>query len=305
METTMNLWRVLTIVVGLAAAGAVGGGMASWWFMNAAEPIEETASAGFSGDQIASIEGIVSAYLQANPPKPPAQAAPGPQGPANDDPARIEDIVRNYLMTKPEIMRDVFAALEAKEEQERKARFETLVTENADQLYGGTKGLELGNPDGDVTLVEFYDYNCPYCKRALGDVMALLETDPNLRVIMKEYPILSENSTEAARVSLAAAKQGRFKDFHAKLMSVSGQANAAKALRIAEDLGLDMPRIKADMASPEVQAEIDATLKMAAGLGVRGTPAFVIGTELVPGAVGLASLRATIKQVREAAVANR
>ncbi|VAW15405.1 Protein-disulfide isomerase [hydrothermal vent metagenome] len=298
----MYIPRVLAIVLGLAVAGATGAGMASWWFLNAGNTTEEVASEGFTSAQMASIEGIVGAYLKANPPAVAAPVAVASPAPANDDPAKIEDIVRNYLMTKPEIMRDVFAALEVKEEQTRKSRFEALVAANAEQLYGGTKGLELGNPDGDVTVVEFYDYNCPYCRRAAGDMVALLDTDPNLKMVMKEYPILSDGSTETARVSLAVAKQGRFMEFHKKMMAISGQANGARALGLAEELGFDMAKLRADMDSPEVQAEIDATLKLAATLGVRGTPAFVIGNELVPGAVGLASLRATIKSVREAAV---
>jgi len=304
----MYIPRVLVIVLGLVFAGAAGAGITSWWFLSGAQPVEEVASKGFSGEQMASIEGIVGAYLIAKPQNPVAAAAPAPvagavPAPAAGDPAKIEDIVRNYLMTKPEVMRDVFAALEVKEEQTRQSRLETAIADNAEQLFGGTKGLELGNPEGDVTLVEFYDYNCPYCRRALGDMVALLETDPNLKMVMKEYPILSEGSTETARVSLAVAKQGRFMEFHKVMMAISGQANGKRALGIAEELGFDMDRLRTDMDSAEVQAEIDATLELASNLGVRGTPAFIIGNELVPGAVGVASLRATIKRAREDAVA--
>jgi len=302
----MYIPRVLVIVLGLVFAGAAGAGMTSWWFMSGAEPIEDVASKGFSGEQLASIEGIVGAYLVAKSPNTataPAPTTAAAPAPVAGDPSKIEDIVRNYLMTKPEVMRDVFAALEVKEEQTRKSQFETAIADNAEQLFGGTKGLELGNPDGDVTIVEFYDYNCPYCKRALGDMVALLETDPNLKMVMKEYPILSEGSAETARVSLAVAKQGRFMEFHKVMMGISGQANGKRALGIAEDLGFDMDQLRTDMDSAEVQEEIDATIQLASALGVRGTPAFVIGNELVPGAVGVASLRATIKRVREAAVA--
>ncbi|MFV2092567.1 MAG: DsbA family protein, partial [Hyphomicrobiales bacterium] len=252
----------------------------------------------------ASIEGIVSAYIQANPQQQTVATLSTGQSVPSDSPARIEDVIRNYLLTQPEIMRDVFAALETKEELQRSAKFKTTMEENSEQLFGGTKGLEFGNPDGDVTLVEFFDYNCAFCKRALKDMKALLETDPNLKIIMKEYPILSEGSAEAARVSLAVAKQGRYIEFHKKLLGGSGQANGAKALRVAEELGMDMAQIRKDMGSPEVQAEIDVTQQLASDLGVRGTPAYVIGNELIPGAVGLASLRASIKSTREAALAS-
>ena len=296
----MSFSRVVTVVAGLAAAGAAGGGVASWWHLNAG-PQEDMTSEGFSGDEIASIEGIVGTYLQANPVTPPKVEAPAAQGLAESDTPKIEDIVRNYLLTKPEVMRDVFAALEAKEDLERNAQVKDMITQNADQLYGGTKGLVLGNPEGDVTLVEFFDYNCGFCKRAFSDLSALIQSDKNLKVVMKEFPILSPASSEAAKVSLAAAKQGRYMDFHARLLSAPGQANGAKALRLAEELGLDMAQVKSDMQSTAVSTELDQTQQMAAAMGIRGTPAYVIGNELIPGAVGLEALQAKIKSIRDEA----
>ena len=196
-------------------------------------------------------------------------------------------------------MRDVFAALEAKEESERENQVKSFLSANAEIVYGGTEGLIMGNPNGDVTVVEFFDYNCGYCKRALNDLTALLESDANVKVVMKEFPILSPGSVEAAKVSLAVAKQDRYFDFHARLLNAPGQANGAKALRIAEELGLDMARIREDMNSQEVQAEIDVTQQMAAAIGIRGTPAYLVGSELVPGAVGIDSLRSKIKEIRD------
>lgn len=299
----MSLGRVVTVVAGLAAAGAVGGGVASWWQLSGEAPIVDVQSGGFSGDQMASIEGIIDAYMKAN--RGTAQSSPsgaaGPRSFSAEDTARIEGIMRNYLLTKPEIMRDVFAALEAQEERDREDQLKTFISTNADQFYGGTDGLVLGNPNGDVTLVEFFDYNCGYCKRALGDLMALIEADPNVKVVMKEFPILSPGSIEAARVSIAAAKQGRYFDFHVNLLSAAGQANGAKALRVAEELGLDMLRLQEDIKSADVQTEIDVTQQMAAAIGIRGTPAYVVGTELIPGAVGLENLQARIKKIRDAA----
>ena len=159
--------------------------------------------------------------------------------------------------------------------------------------------MVLGNPKGDVTLVEFFDYNCGYCKRALKDLQTLIKEDKNLRVVLKEYPILSEGSAEAAQISLAAAKQGKYMEFHTALMSSRGQANEAKGLRIAKEIGLDMKRLKADMADPAIMASLKEQVLLARSLNLRGTPAYVIDNIVVPGAVGADRLRKHIAKVRE------
>lgn len=292
----MTIARAISIVVGLAAAGAAGAGVASYVHENRAESAEPEAD-GFSAGQLASIEGIISAQIGASAASTPAPAAGGL---TDAEVAEIETTVRTYLMREPQIMRDVFQALEVKEEQEQADKLKSFMAENADALHGGTEGLVLGNPDGDVTLVEFFDYNCGYCKRALGDLMTLLDTDSNLKVVMKEFPILSPGSREAAQVSLAVAKQGdKYRDFHAQLMQTPGQVNMSKAMRLADELGLDMEQLKADIASEETEAELNATMELAQAIGIRGTPAYVIGDELVPGAIGLDNLRSMIQQLRE------
>lgn len=296
----MSMSQVFTVVVGLAAAGAAGAGVASWWQSNADVTSEDTQSEGFSGDQLASIEGIVGAYIKANPaPAQEQSVAPAPIMSQEEKVAEVEGIVRNFLLTKPEIMREVFAALETKDQQDQLDKVKDQIANNASQIYGGTEGLVLGNPEGDVTVVEFFDYNCGYCKRALDDLTALIAADSNVKVIMKEFPILSPASIEAAKVSLAVARQGKYMEFHSQLLKSPGQSNGAKALKIAESLGLDMPQIQMDMNSREVQAEIEVTQALASDMGIRGTPAYLVGEQLVPGAVGVDTLREMIQKIRD------
>ena len=211
----------------------------------------------------------------------------------------IGKIVRNYLMKNPGILREMMSALEDKEAAELAKAQAEAVGSRADELFRSPGDVVLGNPKGDVTLVEFFDYNCGYCKRALKDLQTLIKEDKNLRVVLKEYPILSEGSAEAAQISLAAAKQGKYMEFHTALMSSRGQANEAKGLRIAKEIGLDMKRLKADMADPAIMASLKEQVLLARSLNLRGTPAYVIDNIVVPGAVGADRLRKHIAKVRE------
>ena len=135
-----------------------------------------------------------------------------------------------------------------------------------------------------MPVIEFFDYNCGYCKKAFLDIAKLVDKDKKVRVIMKEFPILSKGSEEAAKVALAAKMQGKYWEFHRALLQSQGQANEATSLRVAEKLGLDMARIKKDMASPEVQKEIDDTRELATKMGIQGTPHFIVGDRIIPGA---------------------
>jgi protein-disulfide isomerase len=212
----------------------------------------------------------------------------------------IEQIMRDYLMENPEILREVLAALEEKESRERAAKVALAIVEHKQALLEAPGTMVLGNPDGDVTLVEFFDYNCGYCRRAMPDLMALLETDKNLRVVLKEFPILSEDSVHAARASVAAARQGKYLDFHSRMLASKGTSDEAQALRVAADLGLDLERLRADMAAPETQKLIADNQTLASNIGIEGTPAYIIGTTLVPGAIGLEGLRQVIEEARSA-----
>jgi protein-disulfide isomerase len=161
----------------------------------------------------------------------------------------------------------------------------------------------LGNPQGNITMVEFFDYNCGYCKRALPDMLTLLKTDSNIKFVLKEFPVLGEGSVDAAHVAVAVRMQDstgkKYIEFHQKLLGGRGPADKAHALAAAKEVGFDMARIEKDMNSDEVKATIDETMKLADVLGVSGTPSYVVGSELVVGAVGLDSLKEKIAAARK------
>ena len=155
-----------------------------------------------------------------------------------------------------------------------------------------------GNPKGDVTLVEFFDYQCGYCKQSLKPVRDLLETDRQLRVVWKEFPILGPVSRFAARVAMASKKQGRYLEFHGAVMGSRGKLTEDRVMAIAGSVGLDIQRLRRDMEDPAIENYLDETIRLARVLGIRGTPAFVIGDTLVPGVVGGARLKEFIAKAR-------
>jgi protein-disulfide isomerase len=161
----------------------------------------------------------------------------------------------------------------------------------------------LGNPQGNVTMVEFFDYNCGFCKRALGDMLDLIKSDSNLKFVLKEFPVLGEGSVEAARVAVAARMQDttgkKYIEFHQKLLGSRGAADKMRALAVAKEVGFDMARIEKDMGSDEVKKTIEENMKLAEALGVNGTPSYVVGEEVVVGAVGIDALREKIGAERK------
>ena len=193
-------------------------------------------------------------------------------------------LIKEILVNNPEILLEAQNALEAKMDKIQSERMAVAIKEHAGELFRPTGSPIVGNANGDVPVIEFFDYNCGYCKKAFLDIAKLVDKDKKVRVIMKEFPILSKGSEEAAKVALAAKMQGKYWEFHRALLQSQGQANEATALKVAEKLGLDMTRLKKDMASPEVQKEIDATRELATKMGIQGTPHFIVGDRIVPGA---------------------
>jgi protein-disulfide isomerase len=219
--------------------------------------------------------------------KPVATAVPAqPAAFTPDQKKQIEGIIKSYLVANPEIFLDVQTALEDKMEKEQAEKLKVAIADNAAEIYRQPDSSLAGNPDGDITVVEFFDYNCGYCKRGLEDVAKLVETDPKVRVVFKELPILSKGSEEAARVALAAKKQGadKYWAIHKAMLGAKGHMDEAAALRIAEKQGLDMDKLKADMAAPEIKSEIEKSEALAKKMGVNGTPHFLIGDRAIPGA---------------------
>ena len=198
--------------------------------------------------------------------------------------AEFEALIKDYLVKNPEVMMEVQTALESKMEKIQSEKSAAALKENAKQIFRQASSPMAGNPKGDVTIVEFFDYNCGYCKKALPDVAALLQTDKNVRFVLKEFPILSKGSEEASKVALAAKLQGKYWDFHLAMLGLQGQANEASALKVAEKAGLDMIKLKADMISPAVKKEIDDTKELAQKMGINGTPHFLVGDKVIAGA---------------------
>jgi protein-disulfide isomerase len=216
-------------------------------------------------------------------------------------------IIRDYLVNHPEVLQEAMAELEKRQTLAEAEKNKAAVKSNAQALFDSSHQVVVGNPQGDVTLVEFFDYNCGYCKRALADMMELMKDDGKLRVVLKEFPVLGPGSVEAAQVAIAARMQDKsgkkYLDFHQRLLGGRGQADRAKALAAAKDAGFDMARLERDLTSPEVKATLDESMKLAEQLGLNGTPSYVVGSDVVVGAVGAAALKDKVKTARCATAA--
>ncbi|OYQ37692.1 hypothetical protein CHU95_00565 [Niveispirillum lacus] len=201
------------------------------------------------------------------------------------DKAAVEQIVRDYLLTHPELLLEAMEALEKKQQVEgEKATAEALKT-NRQALENAPSSPVGGNPKGDITLVEFFDYNCGYCKRTHPERSAAVKGDGKVRVVYKEFPILAPSSREAAKAALAANKQGKYEAFHTALMTHEGRLDSDAIRAAARRVGLDLKRLEQDMGDPAIDAEIKANMELAQKLGIRGTPGFVVGDTVIPGAI--------------------
>ena len=214
----------------------------------------------------------------------------------------IEEIVKEYLLKNPEVLRDAIVELERREQAAQKSVQQSALKQSREALVNSPRDMTAGNPAGDLTVVEFFDYNCGYCKRALADLRVVMQSDPKLRVVLKDFPVLGPESVEASRVSLAAKQQlkgDKVFEYHLKLMETRGRANGERAMAIAKDMGLDLAKLQKDMDSPEVRATIQENVTLGDRLGLTGTPAFVIGEEVISGAVGVEPLKKTVAAVRQ------
>ncbi len=232
---------------------------------------------------------IAAAVLFAWPAAAPAQTF------SPDQRQQIETIIKDYLIAHPEVMQDVLAAVDKHQKEAEAAKSAAIIKANQATLFNSPHQVVLGNPHGSVTAVEFFDYNCAYCKHALPDMMKLLQTEPNLKFVLKEFPVLGPGSVDAAHVAVAARMQDptgtKYIEFHQKLLGGRGVADLTRALAVAKEVGYDMTRLQKDMSSPEVKTTIDEDMKLADAIGVDGTPSYVIGDQLVVGAVGFDELK--------------
>ena len=214
----------------------------------------------------------------------------------------VERIVREYLIAHPEVIQDAMAELEKRQSAADAEKHKAAVKQYSEALFASPRQVVLGNPDGNVTFVEFFDYNCGYCKRAMDDMLTLMKNDPKLKIVLKEFPVLGPGSVEAAQVAIAVHMQDKsgkkYLEFHQKLLGGRGQADKARALAVAKEVGMDMKRIDTDMAGDEIKVSLEESLKLGETLGLNGTPSYIIGADVVIGAVGLDALRSKVSTAR-------
>ena len=220
-------------------------------------------------------------------------------GPSTET-TQIEAIVRNYLLKNPEIMIEVQTALETKRNDESRVAQSKVIRESGSAIFNSTDDAVLGNPNGDVTVVEFFDYNCGYCRRALGDMQALVKTDANVRFVLKELPILGPDSVKAHFVAQSFKRMfpEKYGEFHVALLS-SGHADEDSAVALGVSLGADEAKLRAGLEHKEVAAMFAKNNELATGLNITGTPSYVIKDEVVPGALGLEVLSEKVANVRQ------
>ena len=221
---------------------------------------------------------------------------------SGDQKAEIGKIVHDYLVANPEVIRDAIDELEKKQKVAEAASRQKALTQSSDKLFASPYQAVVGNPSGDVTLVEFFDYNCGYCKQSLGFVAKLLETDPNLKVVLKDFPILGPDSVDVAQVASAAREQfkgAKFFEFHRKLLSIRGHIGKEQALAAAKELGADMDRLEKDLKSPAIQTGLKEVEKLAEELHFNGTPSWVLGKDAIVGGIPYAELKSKIDNVRK------
>ncbi|NKB51219.1 MAG: thioredoxin domain-containing protein [Rhizobiaceae bacterium] len=228
---------------------------------------------------------------------------PATSGQAFDpaDRPEIEKIIREYLLTNPQLMLEVQQALEVQQREEAARRAAEALAKNSDVIFNSPNQGVIGNAKGDVTVVEFFDYNCGFCQRAMNDMNALLADDKKLKFVMKELPILSEGSVEASRISTAVYRlfPEKYAEFHNALLGSPGQKDGNRALRVAQSMKLDVDAINAEAQKNDILGAFREANELANSLGINGTPSYVIGDEVVFGALGQEVLREKIDNVRK------
>ena len=222
-----------------------------------------------------------------------------PQDVAQITPEVLNPMIESYLMGDPRILQRMSVALDTTMQAEERDKATLAIASMRDKIFNDPGHVVLGNPDGDVTLVEFFDYNCGYCRNALPDMAALLAEDPDLRIVLKEFPILSNESIDAARVAVLVGKSDvDYWAFHEALFTSRGQVDKKVALAAASDLGLSPVALELDMGSEVVAKKIQTSYEIAKALNITGTPTYIIGNEIIPGAIGLDELKTRIANMR-------
>ncbi len=214
------------------------------------------------------------------------------------DKAAIEKIVRDYLREHPEVLEEALAELRKRREEQQLAQQRSVISAHNDALRNDPHSVVGGNPEGDVTVVEFFDYNCGYCKRAYPIVKKALEDDSNIRLVYKEFPILGPVSILASRAAIASRKQDKYEPFHDALMALRGSLTEPRLWQVAAEVGLDLDQLRKDMREPEVEQIIRRNHQVAQALQINGTPSFLIGDNLIPGFVEIDQFKSLVDEAR-------
>lgn len=216
--------------------------------------------------------------------------------------AEIQTIIKEYLVTNPEVLRDALNELERRQKADEASAREKVISDASGTLFNSKHQVVLGNPNGKVTLVEFFDYNCGYCKRAMEDLAKLMKEDKDLRVVLKDFPVLGPNSVEAAQIAAAARNQlkgEKYWEFHSKLLMTKGGISKTQAVAVAQELGANVDQLIKDANGDDVRAGLEETMRVADSLNLTGTPSYVVGQDLVVGAVGFSELKTKVDNVRK------
>ncbi len=212
--------------------------------------------------------------------------------------ASIDQQISQYLKDHPDEVMAALKLAQANAEQQKQADAQLVVAEQQDQIFNNPADPVIGNVNGDVTVVEFFDYRCPYCKRVSDALTILVKDDPNVKVVYKEFPILGPGSLVAAKIALAAHRQGRYEPVHAAFMAHKGSFEQEDLLDLAASVGADRAKLAVDMQDPAIQGHLQANDSLAAALGITGTPGFLFGKQLVPGAISLDDMKKLVDAAR-------
>nr|WP_314259741.1 DsbA family protein [uncultured Devosia sp.] len=278
------------VTLALVAVSGILAGALGYSVLNQPKPQTDTVAIQ------AQIDEAITAYDAARS----AAEASLPQDVAAIDPDVLNPLIESYLMGDPKILQRMSVALDTTMQAEEREKATGAIASMSDKIFNDPGQVVLGNPEGDVTLVEFFDYNCGYCRNALPDLAALLAEDTNLRVILKEFPILSNESIDAARVAvLVGDTDVDYWSFHEALFTSRGKVDKQVALDAAADLGLSPVALELDMGTEAVSQKIQTSYEIARALNITGTPTYIIGNEIIPGAIGVDELKTRIANMRE------
>ena len=277
------------VTLALVAVAGILAGALGYSTVNRPAPQTDTAA----------VQALIDEAISAYDTRRVAEAAAAPQDVATIDAETLNPMIESYLMSDPKILQRMSVALDTTLQAEERAQATTAIASMQEAIFNDPDQVVLGNPDGDVTLVEFFDYNCGYCRAALPDMAALLAEDPNLRIVLTEFPILSNESIDAARVAVLVGKADvDYWTFHETLFTSRSQVDKQVALAAAADLGLSPVALELNMGTDVVAKAIQTSYEIARALNITGTPTYIIGNEIIPGAIGLDELRTRIANMR-------